>query len=298
MNSRTLFELIGTADEELLERSERAAPAKRRGPRLRRALVLAAAAAAVLAATVTAAAVAGEPDLLRWIADAFSRNNTDAHHVPNQDVIQAQIAEGEWIYLNGENVAVILPDSPVQIMLSGDGGATWKQSTVQGSGEMEIWGEPCDGVQYYGGYIGFFGEGGGYLVLTAGVRMNNQPMRIYLTDDGGDTWTEIGNPYGSHASVLTGAGFSTPEIGFISYRYYEDAGPDIWWTRDGGDTWEKLQVTLPPEYSAETYRFTPQSPGVDGAEGVYPIAIPGRDAGEETMIYMHSSDYGLTWAFQ
>ena len=60
------------------------------------------------------------------------------------------------------------------------------------------------------------------------VSMNHQDLRIYCTDDGRATWREIGNPYDIHISVLTGAGFASDRVGFISYRYYEDVGPDIW----------------------------------------------------------------------
>lgn len=292
MNSRTLFELIGTADEQMLEHSEWTAP-KRHHSRIKKALILAAAVIAALAATATAAAVSEGTNILSLIADAFSQGGRE--YIPDQNVLRAQLAQGQWIYLNGSNIAVIVPESPVKILLSGDGGTTWRESVVQGSDKMELYGDMCDDFSYLGGYIGFFGESGGYLVLTAGVRMNDQPMRIYLTDDGGGTWYEIGNPYNRHVSVLTGAGFSTPEIGFISYRYYEDFGPDIWWTADGGDSWQKLLVTIPEQYAG--HGLTPQTPAFDGREGVYPIAVNGENGIEET-IYLYSHDYGLTWTME
>ncbi len=291
MNSRMLFELIGTADEQMLEHSEWMASEKRHNFKRKKIWMIAAAATIILAAVSTAMAVKGT-NVLRLILDAFSQS--DPNDVPDQNVIREQIDKGQWVSLNDENVAVILPESPVKILLSGDGGTTWREAVVRGSDTMEAFGSIRENVQYLGGFIGFFGEKGGYLVLTAGVAMNNQPMRIYLTDDGGETWSEIGNPYNVHASVLTGAGFSTSEIGFISYRYYEDAGPDIWWTADGGDSWRKLTVTIPEKY--EECNFIPQSPIFEGRNGVYPIAA--HHDGEETTIYMYSDDYGLTWEVQ
>lgn len=295
MNSRTLFELIGTADEQLLEQSEWTVQKRNRGT-AKKVFLLIAAGIAALAVTVTAAAVSEGETILGWILSAAS--HTDVDGFVNQDHIQEQISHGEWIYLNGDSIAVIVPESPVKIMLSHDKGVTWKESFVQGSEEMEIYGDFRRDFPYYGGYIGFFGDGG-YLVLTAGVSMNDQPMRIYLTGDGGNTWSEIGNPYKRHASVLTGAGFSCAEIGFVSYRYYEDAGPDIWWTRDGGDTWEKLTVEIPEQYSNQEYRFTPGTPTFDGPNGIYPITYYNHTAPNPTerTIYMHTSDYGLTWTF-
>lgn len=294
MNSRTLFELIGTADDQLLEQSEWTVQKRGRGT-AKKVFLLIAAVIAALAVTVTAAAVNEGETIFGWILSAASRADVDSF--VNQDHIQYQIDHGEWIYLNGDSIAVIVPESPVKIMLSHDKGVTWKESFVQGSEEMEIYGDLRRDFPYYGGYIGFFGDSGGYLVLTASVSMNDQPMRIYLTSDGGNTWSEIGNPYRRHSSVLTGAGFSTDQIGFISYRYYEDFGPDIWWTRDGGGTWEKLPVAVPEEYSK--YVFTPGTPTFDGPNGVYPITYYDYNAPhlEERTLYMRTSDYGLTWTF-
>lgn len=292
MNGRTLFELIGAVDERMLEHSEWAAPKKARGRSVKKALILAAAVIAALAVTLTAAAVGGGANLLELIQGGLPQDNS-RDPVAMQNVLQAQLDAGQWAYLNGKNIAVIVPEAPVRILLSGDGGNTWRQSVVTGSDRMEFWGTANDGVQYYGGFIGFFGEGGGYLVLTGPTRMNNQPMRIYLTGDGGNTWSEIGSPYGEHASVLTGAGFSTPEIGFISYRYYEDFGPDIWWTSDGGDSWQKLPVAVPEQYDG--HGRTPLSPVFDGGEGVYPIAVATEEGWDGEMFCLYSHDYGLTW---
>ena len=233
-------------------------------------------------------------DPVGWILSAFSAGDDS----PGLEVIQGQIDEGQWVYLNDDNIAVILPESPTKILLSHDAGHTWKESVVEGSDKMIMWGELKENVVPTDGFIGFWGEGG-YLVLTGPVAMGNQPMRIYLTGDGGDTWSEIGNPYtaGEHYCVLTGAGFSTGEIGFISYRYFEDAGPDIWWTSDGGDTWKELTLTLPAEYASEAYVFTPQSPTFNGSSGIYPIKVRDQSNGDTEVIYLYSNDYGMTWEF-
>ncbi len=234
-------------------------------------------------------------DPLGWILSAFSSHGES----PDSAVIQAQMEEGQWVYLNGDNIAVILPQSPTKILLSHDAGKTWKESIVAGSDKMVLFGRLQEDAVPTGGFIGFWGNGG-YLVLTGPVAMGDQPMRIYLTDDGGDTWSEIGNPYdaGEHRCVLTGAGFSSEKIGFISYRYYEDAGPDIWWTSDGGDTWQALTVTLPAPYTGEDYVFTPQSPKFNGPSGVYPIKVRNQSDGSTGMIYLYSDDAGLTWEFR
>jgi len=294
MKSESLFEAIGFANDELLARSEHydcPATAERKVPKTM--LIMAAVIAALV---ITAAAVSSiGVDIIDWIASAFSQTSSD--NATDSNYIKSQLDEGQWAYLSGNNIAVIVPESPVKILLSSDSGKTWKQSKVSGSDKMEAFGDLHEDIQYKGGYIGFYSKTGGYLILTADVAMNNQPMRIYLTSDGGETWVEIGNPYKAHASVITGASFASKTTGFISYRYYEDAGPDIWWTSDGGASWSKLVVNLPAEYQFEQFRFTPRTPAFKGQEGIYPISVLNSDTGAETTVDMYSQDGGLTWSF-
>ena len=66
MNSRTLFELIGTADEQMLEHSEWTVPKKRLYFKMKKAFILVAAVIAALVVTVTAAAVNGEQMSWGW----------------------------------------------------------------------------------------------------------------------------------------------------------------------------------------------------------------------------------------
>ena len=160
-------------------------------------------------------------------------------------VLREELAAGEWVSLDGDNIAVLLPETPVRVLLSQDGGETWRSATLEGSDRWNFLGEEREEMRYDGGYLGFFGQQDGYLVLTSGASMNHQALRIYLTSDGGETWREIGNPYEEHCAVLTGAGFASEERGFLSYRPFEDTGPDIWQTRDGGESWDPLAVELP-----------------------------------------------------
>lgn len=296
MNKYRLSEAVGEISDEFLLDAEKVIARGRRSPRRkRRGVVLALTALLVLVSA--AAASGGEGTFAAWIKGAFDRN-IGAENSPSTAVLEEELEEGRWVYLDGDQIAVILPESPVKILLSGDGGETWRESVVEGSETWDFLGEWSDQTQYWGGYLGFNGEENGYLVLTSGVSMNHQDLRIYLTGDGGATWREIGTPYNAHISVLTGAGFASDQVGFIGYRYYEDAGPDIWWTRNGGETWEKLAVELPAAYRSVDCRFTPGSPVFHGEEGVYPIAVTTEDETLETVLYLETHDGGLTWMFQ
>ena len=224
MNAKRMLRLLSQVDEAyILEaspcRSQRTGLQRRRT--IRRAVVIAA--AILLLAITTALAIGVRFDFAAWISGALPD--------PEPAYIQEQLEEGQWVSLNGGQVAVIVPESPVRLLLS---------------------------------------------------------------SDGGETWREIGTPYDQHISVLTGAGFASQEVGFISYRYFEDAGPDIWRTTDGGETWSRLEIELPEEYQGG--HFTPLSPSFDGLNGVYPIEML---AGDETerIICLYSRDGGLTWSF-
>lgn len=289
MSEKRILYALGRVDESYIEE---AAPdcfpgEKAKGVGNRRGIVLALAAAIMILGAVAALAAGRRISVLEWIVGAQ----------PDSDpaYIQTQLDRGEWVYMDGDNIAVIVPESPVKILLSADAGEMWRETILVESKDMEYLGEWRENMRYYGGYIGFNGKESGYLVLTSGISMNHQALRIFLTSDGGKTWREIGTPYSQHISVLTGAGFSSENVGFISYRYYEDSGPDIWWTSDGGETWSKLAVELPEDL--KRYNFTPQSPSFDGLSGVYPIVAMTHDPEYETTVYLYTDDGGLTWHF-
>ena len=203
--------------------------------RKKRTLLLIAAVIALLG-TITAAADFLGFSLLDWIASAMED--------PDRNVLQEQVAEGEWIYLNGDNVAVIVPESPVKILLSADGGDTWRETTVEGSQYMYFHGQRQEDMTYYGGYIGFNGGDFGYLVLTTGVSMNHQGLRIFLTEDGGETWSrlpvELPAAYQEGYVFTPGSPVFEEEEGVYPITAAGGSGETTLYlySHDGGRTWE------------------------------------------------------------
>ena len=82
-------------------------------------------------------------------------------------------------------------------------------------------------------------------------------------------------------------------------RYYEDQGPDIWFSENRGVDWKQLKVSLPEKYRSANYRFNALSPTFRGKDGVYPVELHDLDAENHEIqtVYLKSSDGGKTWSF-
>jgi photosystem II stability/assembly factor-like uncharacterized protein len=176
-------------------------------------------------------------------------------------------------------------NGPIQVLTTEDMGKTWNTYTVDSARNME-----------YNKYIGFTTKNNGYLVASSGSALGTSYNYVFITSDGGKTWTQIGNPNALYPRNATGVGFSTPNIGFISYRVDSDPGPTIYQTLDGGYTWAKLNVTVPEGYD---YNI-PLTPEFYGGNGVYPIesyAFSSDGTAKITTYYLTSSDYGKTWTY-
>lgn len=200
---------------------------------------------------------------------------------------------------DGITAVVVLQESPLKVLISTNGEKTWKTHTVQGSERIPSNEKENDNVRYEDSFIGFHKDGSGYLVLTTGMTLGSQDARIFLTSDLGSSWTEAGNLNQIHRFGVTGAGLSSEGILFMSYRYYEDQGPDIWFSENRGVDWKQLKVSLPEKYSSANYRFNALSPTFRGKDGVYPVELHDLDAENHEIqtVYLKSSDGGKTWSF-
>ena len=81
----------------------------------------------------------------------------------------------------------------------------------------------------YCGTIGSFT----WAVVCTGPAAGIGQENMCASMDGGETWW-IGDKNAMYPGTLTGAGFVSPEVGFMSYRYFMDQGPEISRTLDGG----------------------------------------------------------------
>lgn len=162
---------------------------------------------------------------------------------------------------------------PLHVIISDDKGETWNDYIIQKAKGNEF-------------FIGFTSKNDGWMVSGhssgVGIALNS----IFQTSDGGKTWEEIGNPNETYSEHLTGVGFYNKDVGFLGFRYYQDAGPEIYWTKDRGTSWEKLALSLPETFAA--YKKTPLSPTFIGENGKFPIVLTDHEAGTVGTIYLSS----------
>ena len=194
------------------------------------------------------------------------------------------------VYLSKEKTAVAYGGiglEPLYVTCSDDMGKTWSTPVML---------ENSVGVSSL--YIGFSTPDDGYLVVGNFHGMGYEDHFVYLTSDGGKTWVQTGNPNGLYARVLTGAGFANGQVGFLCYRFETDFSPAVCRTTDGGLTYEKLSLKLPPEYDAYPSK-TPLSPVFTGAAGLLPVVCRMDDAAGTTVTVTFSSkDFGQTWRYE
>ena len=146
-----------------------------------------------------------------------------------------------------------------------------------------------DSTTFYYGEIGAFCWCVAALPPAAGTGAAN----VCTSPDSGETW-EISDPNALYTGTVIGAGFASETVGFISYRYFFDNGPEIARTLDGGKTWARLELDIPEEYAQ--CNMQPQNPTFSGNDGSYPVILLGKDGNDRTTT-LQTHDGGMTWTW-
>lgn len=146
-----------------------------------------------------------------------------------------------------------------------------------------------DSTTFYYGEIGAFCWCVAALPPAAGTGAAN----VCTSPDIGETW-EISDPNALYTGTVIGAGFASETVGFISYRYFFDNGPEIARTLDGGKTWARLELDIPAEYAQ--YNMQPQNPTFSGNDGSYPVILLDKDGNDRTTT-LQTHDGGMTWTW-
>ncbi len=232
-----------------------------------------------------------------------------------------------------------------------DGGATWEKvtpaDTTQISGlffldAQQAWGSGMQVTQptadtgtlyrtsdggktwqtfptpFRAGNFQFLDAKTGVAAADMGAATGNLYFRLYLTLDGGGTWSlmHVKNPYGFNETlppsmpegtihVTSGDSFefqSPSSIWFGGGGIAASQYADLYASRDAGQTWQHLQLPLPDQKAGSGFPvivdlptfFTPQ-------DGVFAARYEGQDSqpasafGSQYLATYTTRDGGLTW---
>ncbi|WYP25712.1 sialidase family protein [Alkalihalobacillus sp. FSL W8-0930] len=135
----------------------------------------------------------------------------------------------------------------------------------------------------------------GYLIFTGDRTMSSEMPYVYLTYDGGVSWTSVGIP--DTLRLVADGGFVDESTGFLSYGVINPDAPDFYVTNDAGNSWTEAEIQVPDEYKEIFVQA--ESPFIlddqlllhinQGSNGDY---AGGLIKGE-----FSSKDNGLTWEF-
>jgi photosystem II stability/assembly factor-like uncharacterized protein len=202
-----------------------------------------------------------------------------------------------WVLYHGQNEMAI--PTTVAVWRTRDGGQTWQSSLpldIQGLNEI-FW--PSDLV--------FADEQNGWLMAHVGAGMSHDYVALFRTQDGGQSWTRLIDPYGDSEIQIcqkTGLVFPSAQNGWLTGDCGGVmAGAFLFQTTDGGQSWQP--VTLPDPADAPRL-LSDSSSGFCGTQSpVFTSPQAGKlivrcmDTTQDpyvTQFYLYTtSDGGATW---
>jgi photosystem II stability/assembly factor-like uncharacterized protein len=204
-----------------------------------------------------------------------------------------------WVIYGPENGTPPLDDP--QIWFTNDGGQTWRPSQPLPTAGDESFFIP-EG-------FAFVDETHGWLLVHVDAGMSHDYSYLYATDNGGQTWERIVDPYGSGLQSLhnTGIGFADTHFGWVTKdNLGVMAGAFFEQTTDGGFTWEQVFLPAPSELDwfeelSLCQTSSPTFPSFQTGSLIVKCRVSGDqtndfNAWSFTFIYT-SLDRGSTWQY-
>lgn len=160
------------------------------------------------------------------------------------------------------------------ILATGDGGKTWKQSTL--SFPSNEYSNPPSGDVY----VDFIDAQHGWVMVRIQSSSAFSLGALFHTEDGGNTWTKIAAPGGDPIHFTSIAdGWTTNSV-----------EGQIYVTHDGGQHWNPATIPLPRDQAVPTYELPTF---LDEQHGVLPVTM----SGEQAMVHFFvTSDAGRSWS--
>jgi photosystem II stability/assembly factor-like uncharacterized protein len=154
-----------------------------------------------------------------------------------------------------------------------DGGANWTESKL-GAVDLDSRGAPA--------FIYFLDSAHGWIVIKLVTGSNFSLGRLFVTTDGGSSWSEGTIPIGA------------PVVFVDSKRGWTAGGPagdQFFSTQDGGQTWVAEAIVAPADF-ATSYPIYSVPRFSDGRRGVLPVTFTGPASG---VAFYETSDAGERW---
>ena len=159
---------------------------------------------------------------------------------------------------------------------------------------------PWEGGIWLASQSGLTSDQEGWFIGSSDVATGHQENYVYLTPDGGVTWTETGNVNDVWPRVLTCGAFANDQVGFLCFRYDIENFGRIYRTTDGGNTWSQFDLGLVWSLPANAdLCCEARSISFDGNSGngtlEYFAKLSGDDPSNGSIITLTTSDFGATW---
>ncbi len=198
-----------------------------------------------------------------------------------------------WVAYGPEGQGPIPPF--VFVWSTHDGGATWNYSSIPTSVSSEAF-SPW--------YLNFADYQHGWLLVYLGAGMNHNYVVLFVTRDGGTTWTDILDPLNDLSGIQsfpkTGMIFVDAQTGWLTRDGNGvDMTPHIFRTPDGGVTWKRIDLPAPAQEPGfyDHWVCSTHSPNAFSAQTVI-LAMKCLDTNtfktEQDYLYS-TNDSGGTW---
>lgn len=183
----------------------------------------------------------------------------------------------------------------IQVWKTNDGGGTWSYASIDTS--------VVSGEAFSPYFLNFADTQHGWLMVYLGSGMMHAYVALFMTTDGGATWTDILDPFTENdiqSFSKTGMIFVDPQTGWLTRDAQGvDTTPHIFRTTDSGVTWTRLDLPTPANVPNlyDSYACGSYSPNAFSVLSVT-VAMKCLDLAtykiEKDYVYF-TSDGGITW---
>ncbi|QSO46326.1 WD40/YVTN/BNR-like repeat-containing protein [Alicyclobacillus mengziensis] len=167
-----------------------------------------------------------------------------------------------------------------------NGGQTWSSMKVLGNNQPPIQETEISIVNPSTIYIDIVPEHG----------MNSMPGQLTVSDNGGTSWRTVTTP--SDVQLGGSLQFVAPSRGWLSTSNSTTGNYQLYQTLDGGTSWHKHPVPVPPQYQGDKASLSlPQFSAANPNLGILEATFQGQGSVIEHRGIYSTSNAGRSWSF-